>query len=205
MIDIVIPSFALGKNLINTILSIAQNTIVEYNLIIIPGKRSASININIGIKRSKSKYICICDDDIFVTKNWLLHLIKVLDSDKTIGVVSPKICRLNGKPYFIYEKAPNNKLTQAYLGATCILCRNVGIMMDEGYVGAWWNDTDFIMQYIERGFKTVIDGYIRIRHVHGALNANTGTNSERFFNKWPQIKNVEQIRKLGKREELKWK
>jgi len=50
---------------------------------------------NIGIKNSNSSYIALLDSDTLVKKEWLEELVKVIQSDKNIGMCAPKILKLS--------------------------------------------------------------------------------------------------------------
>ena len=45
---------------------------------------------NIGAKAAKGKYLMLLNNDTEVTKNWLLNLLKVAESDDNIGICAPK-------------------------------------------------------------------------------------------------------------------
>ncbi len=47
--------------------------------------------INIGARQAKGKYVMVLDNDIVADKNFLKELVNVIESDKKIGVVGPKM------------------------------------------------------------------------------------------------------------------
>jgi GT2 family glycosyltransferase len=51
---------------------------------------------NLGIKAAKGAYIALINNDIRVDRYWLIHLIRCMQKDKTIGAVGSKILFLNG-------------------------------------------------------------------------------------------------------------
>lgn len=52
---------------------------------------------NIGIKLAKGKLIALINNDLTLDEEWLMELVKVLDSDSGIGAVSGKILFPDGK------------------------------------------------------------------------------------------------------------
>ena len=52
--------------------------------------------INLGIKSSKSEYVALLNNDTKVDRNWLLELIKIIESDSKIAQVGSKILKFNG-------------------------------------------------------------------------------------------------------------
>ncbi len=52
---------------------------------------------NLGIKASKNKYIAFINNDTYVDKNWLIELIRIIETDKEIGCVGSKILFSDGR------------------------------------------------------------------------------------------------------------
>lgn len=65
---------------------------------------------NIGIREAKGKYVLLLNSDTEVYKDFLQPLVEVLEGDKNIGIVSPKLV------YFFSE----NQKTLQYAGANNI-------------------------------------------------------------------------------------
>lgn len=53
--------------------------------------------LNKGIKAARGKYIATLNNDTKVEKPWLMELIKVIETDKTIAAVGSKILFMNGR------------------------------------------------------------------------------------------------------------
>ncbi len=60
---------------------------------------------NVGLVDVDSQYTVIINSDVLVTENWLDPLIEKMNSDKTIGVVQPKIKSLEHRESFEYAGA----------------------------------------------------------------------------------------------------
>ena len=67
---------------------------------------------NLGIKRAKGKYVLFINNDVEVTKDFLEPLVNLFETDKEIGMISPKI-RFHHTPDTIQYAGytPMNKIT----------------------------------------------------------------------------------------------
>ena len=52
---------------------------------------------NVAIRKAKGRWIVLLNPDTKVTKNWLDNLVKCADSSDDIGMVQPKLLRMDGK------------------------------------------------------------------------------------------------------------
>ena len=109
-VDIVIPVYT-GVCLKMCLDSIRACTNVKYNIIVVNNGPSEEIHeylsqqkdinyirkdqttfakaVNIGIKAGKGKYVCILNDDVIVSKNWLFDMVQTCKNDPSIGAVGP--------------------------------------------------------------------------------------------------------------------
>lgn len=63
---------------------------------------------NLGIRCASGKYIAILNNDTKVDKYWLAELVKVIESDKSLGGVGSKILFMDGKIESIgHQELPN--------------------------------------------------------------------------------------------------
>ncbi len=60
---------------------------------------------NLALKKAKGKYIILLNNDTEVTPNWIEPLVTLLNKDKSIAIVQPKIKMLQNKNYFDYAGA----------------------------------------------------------------------------------------------------
>ena len=190
-IDIIIPCFiGQERKLSKTVSNIIKNT-SNFNLIVIVGERSAAENFNIGLNRIQSKYYCKCDNDIFVSSGWLEHLIMVMNRYPDVGIVSAKIVGINGIEYNnYYRNCPDNMITEVNtIDTGCCLIRNIGLIADKNYKGGWYDDTDFSLSMKQKGYRLLVDGYIKTRHTVSMTNVlpNLEQNKKYFYNKWPDM------------------
>lgn len=60
---------------------------------------------NRGLKHIKSKYVVLLNSDVIVEENWLDPILEMMNADKEIGVVQPKIRSLEDRNAFEYAGA----------------------------------------------------------------------------------------------------
>jgi hypothetical protein len=59
-----------------------------------------SLGMNIGARHANGKYVVFLNNDLEVDANWLKESIKVMESDRTIGVIQPKLLLMNNHKRF---------------------------------------------------------------------------------------------------------
>ncbi|OGM11469.1 hypothetical protein A2Z22_00260 [Candidatus Woesebacteria bacterium RBG_16_34_12] len=60
---------------------------------------------NWALKKTKGKYIVLLNNDTIVDPNWLTPLVRLLEKDRKIAIVQPKIKLMNKKSFFDYAGA----------------------------------------------------------------------------------------------------
>lgn len=60
---------------------------------------------NYALTKTRGRYVILLNNDTEVTPNWIQPLVHLLEKDKNIAVVQPKIKMLNNKYYFDYAGA----------------------------------------------------------------------------------------------------
>lgn len=63
----------------------------QTKLITLPSNIGFAPALNLGIKKAKGSYIFITNDDVIFNKNCLSELVKLAQSDKTIGIIGGKM------------------------------------------------------------------------------------------------------------------
>lgn len=120
-VSIIIPVFNQIKLVVESLLSIVQNTeTIEYEVIIVDDasiEESANILLDIknlvyikndinlgfietcnrGARIARGNYVVFLNNDVQVCKDWLRHLLETIKSDDTVGVVGPKIIFPEGR------------------------------------------------------------------------------------------------------------
>ena len=146
---------------------------------------------NLGISKSRGKYVALLNNDTKVTKNWLKELIKVAESDKSIGAVGSKILLPDGKiqnaghvalPNFYWSERGfgEEKDKYAKLEGVTSLCgaavlyrkkcfKEVGLF-DEDFV-MYMEDVDMTFRLKSSGWKIVFAPQSTVYHeFHGSAN-----------------------------------
>ncbi len=62
---------------------------------------------NMGACLSKAKYLCFVNPDIIFIEEVIPELIKILENDKSIGIIGPRILNINKQEEFSPAKKPN--------------------------------------------------------------------------------------------------
>src|SRR5690606_26074891 len=60
---------------------------------------------NEALKGIKEEIICLLNNDVEVTENWLQPVLDLFNKDDSIGIIQPKILDYNNKSYFEYAGA----------------------------------------------------------------------------------------------------
>ncbi|WP_195572162.1 glycosyltransferase family 2 protein [Paenibacillus sp. 1001270B_150601_E10] len=147
--------------------------------------RGFSGAVNTGLMMAKGRTICMLNNDIIVTKNWLTNLLNVLNSDPSIGIVGPVTNYIGGSqqinvPYnnlnHMHTFAARHNVSNASLWQPtdrlvgfCYLLRKetfeaIGYM-DEGYAIGNYEDDDYIIRTRLTGRKLMIARDTFIHHV----------------------------------------
>ncbi|MDQ6481815.1 glycosyltransferase [Dyadobacter sp. LHD-138] len=114
-IDIVILSYArseelknITENCIDSLIKSENPSRIKFNIIVVESNKSMRPYqyenaktvypwqsfgyhkyMNIGIKMTKSKYVCICNNDLLFHPNWATEILSAFKNDKALYSVSP--------------------------------------------------------------------------------------------------------------------
>jgi glycosyltransferase involved in cell wall biosynthesis len=130
------------------------------------------------IKRSKARYICICDDDVeFIEDNWLLTLINFLQEHKDFGCIVPyelkstedieTLKRVGREQFFatIFQYATCNWVA----GYVSLFDRDrvPNIYCDERLPGRYgMSDVDLALQVRDAGFLVGVTTDTTVAHLY---------------------------------------
>ena len=145
-----------------------------------------SVGNNIGFERSKAKYVIVLNNDTEVQVNFIETLVKVAESDETIGSVGCKIIQSNGSirygpKYMNYgfivhalQKQTYEKFTVnlANCGCAVLYRKSVidGIGGFDSLFWADWEDHDLGYRINLAGFKSVYTPETTVLHLGGGLS-----------------------------------
>jgi GT2 family glycosyltransferase len=145
---------------------------------------------NLGILHAKGDYLLFLNNDTEITESLVSELIKVLDNDSAIGLVSPlieyyhhpQIIQYAGYTEMNYTTCRNNEIGHfdlnigQYDSVSCetsfchgaaMMCRRDGLtivgLMDENYF-LYYEELDWCEKFKRAGKKMWFTGYTKILH-----------------------------------------
>jgi len=144
---------------------------------------------NLGLKYASGKYILLLNNDTVVDKNFLEPLVRLMETDHNIGIVSPKIyfydepnklqyagttaineVTTRGKK-FGYGSIDSGKFDDiketGFANGACMLVRQslinqVGFLRPEYFM--YYEETDFCLRAKKNGFKVFFNPESKIHH-----------------------------------------
>lgn len=170
--------------------------------------------VNLGMKLAKGDAVCILNNDLVVTPGWLEHLTYYLDYD-LLDIVGPMTNTISG-PQQVHTTYYSNQEELGMVAAEWFmdnfrqfkrLHRLIGFCMlmrrstwqtvgdfDEVYSPGNYEDDDFCLRAIEKGFRLGYAKDVYIHHfgsvTHGLLGINYNSllakNHKIFSSKWAQ-------------------
>jgi len=243
LVSIIIPShnnFRYTYNCISSILKVEP--LVPYEIIIgndmstdntrIIGRYLANIivhnnnyknnflmNCNEMAKLSSGKYILFLNNDTKVHKEWLIYLIKLIESDEKIGMVGPKLIFPNGKlqeaggivwdngECYNYGRGNNSDMPEYnyvkevdYISGISILIRKcvwekIG-GFDKRYIPVYYEDKDFAFEIRRLGYKVIYQPKSVVVNYKGISNGKFLSSDIKKY----QIRNKKKFIKKWKSE-----
>ena len=154
----------------------------------------ASRNRNHGLDLSTSSVRIMLDDDITgLPQDWVVDLVRVLDTFPRCVMVAPRLLDPSGRfGYMLGEAQPKSCgvtiVERQELPTACIAIRDNDIRFDEAYVGSGWEDTDYCAQLRQRypqGLWMICED-VQMIHVHEMKNQrqHLDANRARYESKW---------------------
>lgn len=159
---------------------------------------------NLGISYSTADYVCVMNNDILLTPDWLDHLLWPFTRDERVWCTGPIFTRVelpedfDQLADFIGQSEP--KLAAGGIVGFCFVLKRIAIerlgRFDERFETAWFEDTDYYMRLAKAGHPPAIATNCLIHHyeTRTALNElpNSGTeilerNGRRFRQKWGRV------------------
>jgi GT2 family glycosyltransferase len=172
------------------------------------------MNCNEAAKLSKGKYILFLNNDTKVHKEWLITLIKLIESNENIGMVGSKLIYPDGtlqeaggivwnngecanygrgdnldKPEYNYIKEVD------YISGASILIRKsiwekIG-GFDKRYIPAYYEDTDLAFELRKNGYKVMYQPKSVVIHYEGISNGRDLSSGIKKFQLVNKIKFIE--------------
>lgn len=171
-------------------------------------------NCNHAAKTARGRYLMFLNNDTQVTKGWLRHLVDLIESDSSIGMVGSKLVYPDGrlqeaggiiwrdgsgwnygrlddpeKPEYNYVKDVD------YIsGAAILLSQNLWKQIggfDERFAPAYCEDSDLAFEVRKAGYRVVYQPLSRVIHFEGISN---GTDVEGSGLKRYQVENGRKLK-----------
>lgn len=175
-------------------------TFEDYKIFRFDSNRYYAEGTNKGIKLSNSKYVVTLSNDVFVTKGWLGKLIRILDQQPEIGLISPMTDNIGsngprasmtvpkfnllqpGEPYERINELPSRfTYCKDNVSMFCAVLRKKMIneigLLDERFT-CYGNDWDYNDRIKHAGWKTAVALNCFVYHLHKATKEEVFSNLE---------------------------
>jgi FkbM family methyltransferase len=159
--------------------------------------------VNIGLQHSRGEYIVLINNDTLVPNGWMNKLITAMQSDPTIGIISPVTSYVGEGPQLDKEAegmAPDLNLVEEYSQAIaarneliyepnrlvffCVMLRrNLADMvghLDEGYEKGNYEDDDLCLRARMAGYRLAIARNVFVYH-HGSATFKANRISHNWW------------------------
>jgi hypothetical protein len=159
---------------------------------------------NVALRSEKGDYLILLNADTVVDKNWLVELVKVAETDKSIGLCTSKLLMLDNKTIinsaggivhflgfswprglFIKDKNQFNKIEETSLASGASLLIRKNILKKVGYFDEsyflYGEDTDYTWRVRLAGFKTIFVPNSVVYHKYSGSIKKYVTNIKKFY------------------------
>lgn len=148
---------------------------------------------NLGLQAARGHYVCFLNSDVFpITDDWLERLARVLETDRSIGIVGARLlfedgsvqhegCAYQSIPElanWMFIEHPNKahrpaaprgtRVCEAITGACMLMRRSLALELrgfDEGFVIGDFEDSDLCRRAHKRGLASAVDDRVLAYHL----------------------------------------
>ncbi len=167
--------------------------------------------MNIGLNRATAPYVCFLNNDILVPPGWLEELVRVAESDPSIGLVNPasntfKIHPPHGTDWLPFAKARAEAhgrwIEVKYGEGFCLLTKRpilekIGGFDETTYEQIYFEDADLGRRFQAAGYRCVMAEGTYVWHEGGQSTSDHPErlrlfeeNERRFIRKWGKGKRM---------------
>jgi len=212
-IDIIIPTSDKDNKLFKNCYNLVKQTTKQFNIFIntCNADDNFSKSINKIMKIANSEFICLLNDDTEPKKDWLLHLIDRMESDKKIGICGSKLLYpdtniiqhagigFENNSTILYGRGENDSIEYSiakeinFITFACVLLRKEMIddigLLDEQF-SFFYEDIDYCMRARKSGWKVFYEPKsILYHHESATINKNNlaylcNESKRKFLRKW---------------------
>src|SRR5690606_21801449 len=86
-------------------LSLLRNEFPQVKIIELKQNFGFAKGYNLGLQQISAEYYVLLNSDVEITPDWAMHIIDLMDSDKTIAACQPKILQYTNRSFFEYAGA----------------------------------------------------------------------------------------------------
>ncbi len=130
---------------------------------------SAAQNRNRCLDASLAEYVIMMDDDISgLSPNWNIELIRQVEANSTVALVSARLLRGDGTPgpMMSSKKDLSGPLEEVpKVPTACVAFRRTDYRFDENFKGSGFEDDAFCLHMATQG-RIVIDNRVRVVHAN---------------------------------------
>lgn len=140
-----------------------------------------NLGVEFAINKLKSEYVVLLNNDVVVKRDWLSELVKVAESDTSIGACGPTVLNSDGTvqslggtvdplgtPCLIIQHKTNGVVDVSWVSACCILLRSEAIKKLEYLVDQrffiFYDEIDYCWRLKYQGYKTVFVPKSHVTH-----------------------------------------
>lgn len=146
--------------------------------------------VNIGLKLATTEYVCILNNDLFVTPGWLEQMIADFESVHACGIISP-----NGLPGITFN---------SHWWSCVLFCRDVidhvGLL-DEDNLNFRFHDQDYNIRLHTQDYAIARTGNVQMEHINSAtynkMKVDESPEKEEMMRRWGCLEFEEYVRRNG--------
>lgn len=189
------------RDWLNELSSSASRAGVSVNVVLNPGNIGCSTARNQGLEAAKGHFVCFVDNDIALrSKRWLDRLARVLDADRTVGLVAPKLVYPyppyaiqcagaavsgTGRVQFMGRGEPRDDprfnrtrevqclISACFMGRRDVLEGAGGF--DEAFNPVEYEDIDLSYKIREAGYRLLYEPSVEMYHFESVTTAGTAS------------------------------
>ncbi len=181
---------------------------VQVEVIRRPRNDGYAVGMNTGLANATAPWVCLLNNDILVTDGWLEEMIRVGESDRSLGLINPMSNEFGVSPQ--PEQSIDSVAEQCrhqphawieHWGGVgfCLLIPQPVLKavggLDEEFQFMYFEDADYSLRVRQAGFHCAVAERAYVWH-HGSATMKQdpsrdqrfADNANRFYHKWPQAK-----------------